>query len=306
MAERPVVAVLGLGEIGTSLARGLRTTGRYSSVVGWDPSFDVARAAQKDAVADRFASHASDAVEAAALVFLALSGSDLQQALADSAVGLQAGAIVCSVVEVQETALTLMQRLLPQHVSVVCADPIPWATTSDDERSGTQVFQGGVWCIASAPSAHADAVGFVAQIGEELGMAPFFLDAREHDSFVTGVQILPSVLSASLVRTVTSQTSWREMSRLAGASFRTMTSPGLIDQSHQQELASAREHLIRWIDLVMVELTGLRAGLEDGREPSDFYESAWQARAKWLREREVPPQAREAHLVDTPRRRFPF
>jgi len=312
MAERPVVAVLGLGQTGAALALGLRGCGLFGSVVGWDPDFDAARAGKRLNVADRFVNNAPEAARQAALVFVALRGEQLVETLTAIGPHLRPGAVACSVTELHETASAVAARTLPANVSFLNADPIAWgddgAVGGEGDMPGPAQFQKGIWCISPLATAHEDAVGFVAQVGEKLGMEPFFLDAREHDALGTGLTLLPAVLAAAQVRVASGQPSWREMRRLAGGTFRRATAPaGDPPEEQQSAVAGSREHLVRWLDLLLAELGQLRDALNDGQEPGDYFESAHLVRAQWLAGRDLPAQAAELPTVETaPRRRFPF
>jgi prephenate dehydrogenase len=302
MGDRPVAAVLGLAASGPggTLAAALRSSGLFESVVAWDPGFDTARGAQKRGVADRYVNSAADAARMAAIVFLALRGEAFTEALTAIGPNLKPGAVACNVYEAHETAAAVAARLLPGNVSFLSADPVAW-----EDADG---FRQGVLCISPLPSAHADAVGFVAQVGEKLGMEPFFVDAREHDALAAGLQTFPDLLAAVQLHVATAQPSWREMSRLAGKPFRVATAPVDGDSAAgQAALASGRDHLVRWLDQVIAELTSLREGLQDGREPADYFEKAALARARWLAERQLPGGAAELPRTEPlPKRRFPF
>jgi len=306
MAERPVVAVLGLGQTGASLALGLRGCGLFSSVVGWDPDFDTARAGKRLKVADRFVNSAPEAARQAALVFVALRGDPLVETFTAIGPHLRPGAVACSIVELHETASAVAARTLPANVSFLNVDPIPWG--EEAEKPDPARFRKGMWCISPLATAHEDAVGFVAQVGETLGMEPFFLDAREHDALGTGLKLLPAVLAAAQMRIASGQPSWREMRRLAGGAFRRATAPaGDAPEEQQGAVAGTREHLVRWLDLLLAELGQLRDALNDGQEPADYFESAHLARAKWLSGRDLPAEAADLPTVETgARRRFPF
>ena len=299
MAEKPVAAVLGMGETGSGLAAALRPSGLFASVVGWDPDFDAARAAQRRGVADRYAGSAPDAARQAAVVFIALRGETLVETLTAIGPHLRPGAVACSLLEAHEVANAAATRALPASVSFLNADPVRWE--ADD-------FKKGVWCISSTPSAHADAVGFIAQVGERLEMETLFLDAREHDALSAGTRLMPALLGAALLRVAVAQTSWREMGRLAGNELRAATA-SLEDggKGLQDQLGGAREHAVRWLDLLVEELTRLREGLQDGREAPDYFTAAEEARAKWLHQRDLPAQAADLPRIETQeRRRFPF
>jgi prephenate dehydrogenase len=306
MAEKPVVAVLGLGAAGASLTLGLRGSGTFGSVLGWDPDFDVARAAQRQSAADRFVNNAAEAARLSAAVFLALRGEAFTETMTAIGPNLKPGAVVCSMAEAQEAAAQVAARTLPGNVSFVSADPIAW--NSPGEAPSGDRFRKGILSIAPLATAHEDAVGFVTQVAETLGMEPFFLDAREHDALAAGLQLLPALVAAGLMRVASQQASWREMSRLAGAAFRNATAPvaeGL--EERQASVAASREHLVRWLDLLVADMSALRDELNDGREPEGYFEKPAEARAKWLADRQLPSLALELPEVERPkRRRFPF
>lgn len=336
MAEQPAAAVLGLRQTGAMLATGLRRTGLFTSVAGWDPDVDVVRGARKEGIADRVAGNAPQAVRDVTIVFIALRGDVFAETLAGIAPHVRPGAIVCSAGAAHEIAAEHASRLLPQNVSFVAVDPIWWVTPSPEPGApraaetasasspgagrtrtggGAPAAAGdppsarnGAWCLSPSPAARGDAIAFVAHAGERLGLEPFFLDAREHDALVTATELLPPLIIATLMRVVTRQSSWREMSRLAGATLHDATALFAHEPAElQAALAEHRVHLVRWIDALTAELDALRATLADGREPADFVESAAVARAKWLAEREVPPDVVDLPpSADLPRRRFLF
>jgi prephenate dehydrogenase len=309
MTDRPVVAVLGLGLVGASLALALRRSGQVRTVIGWDPDFDTARLAQKHGVADRFARGAADAVRDAAVVFVATRSDEFRDTLATIAPHLKAGTTVCSVVELHEPMGQVAERVLPSSVSFICGHPILGETVDADTMPSADVLRGAAFCVTPLPSAHPDAVAFVTHLAEALGMGVFFVDAREHDAFSTGVELLPSVLAAALLRVAVHDPSWRELGRLAGGEFRHATALADSDPARRQAaLAAGREHAVRWLDATIAELTRLRDGLRGGQEPGDFFAGAFEARRKWLADRRVPRDVAEDPAAQAlpPRRRLWF
>jgi prephenate dehydrogenase len=308
MSERPTVAVLGLSGIGASLALALKGTGRFAQVVAWDPDFDVARRAQKAGVADRYARQAQEAVRQAAGVFIAVGPDQLRDTFTAIAPGLPPGAVVCGMTENQEHAGALAQEILPEQVSFVAAHPVLWERRGADDPPSIGHFHRGVLCIAPLPNAHPDAVAYLSSLADTLQMEPFYVDAREHDAFFAGIGRLPAILAAAYLNVVGRAGSWRELGRIAGGEFRQL---GLLTDDRpadaQQGLGASRDHLVRWLDQLIGELTTLRDGLQDGQEPPDFHATANDLWRKWLRARQLP--AAEAELPPPPaipRRRFPF
>jgi prephenate dehydrogenase len=97
-----------------------------------------------------------------------------------------------------------------------------------------------------------------------LGAEPFFLDAHEHDGLIAAVDTLPSVASVALLNTVASQSSWREMRKLAGSLFEQVSfgASGDLD-SLRDSLLTNRETLIRWLDHYLAQLQQWRTLLAE-------------------------------------------
>jgi prephenate dehydrogenase len=313
VSERATVAVLGLGSLGAPLALALKQAGRFAQVVAWDADFDRARSGQRAAIADRFAGSAAEAVRQAAAVFLAVPHEALRDVLVVTGPHLSPGTVVCALDESQERASALAAEVLPASVSFVAAHPVLWerapagAAPAGAAPAGA-VFRGSVLCLAPAISAHPDAVAYLSSLAEALGMEPFFVDAREHDAFASGILRLPSVLAAAYVRVTGRAGSWRELGRIAGGEYRHIGSLTDLDAAAGQgAMASTREHLVRWLDEMVAELSALRDGLQDGREPADFYAAAGEIWRAWLVRRQQPPELADLpQPPPAPRRRFPF
>jgi prephenate dehydrogenase len=308
MADRPAAAVLGLGILGASLALALRRSGRYGAVVAWDPDFDVAREAQRANVADRYARSAPDAVQRAAAVFVAAGAAHLREVLAAAGPHLSVGAVVCSVDDAHEEAAAVARETLPANVSFISVNPVLWEEIGPETTPSAALFAKGVLSLTPTETAHPDAVAYVVDLAGALEMEPYFVDAREHDAFFTGIGRLPAVVAAAMLRLASRQPAWRELSRVAGGQFRHATEAVAVEPARQQEaLAAGREHLVRWLDSLVEELSGLRDALADGREPPDFFASAAETRLKWLQDRQTPASAAELPALPTdaaPKRRF--
>ena len=121
-----------------------------------------------------------------------------------------------------------------------------------------------------------------------LGAKPLFLDAAEHDGLVGASEFLPMLLASTLLETVTGQPSWREIRKMAGASFETGTQLASTAPAGLGEVCLAnRDNLLRWIDGFSASLAVLRQRLVDGEIDAidQGLESAVEERARWLGDR---------------------
>jgi prephenate dehydrogenase len=122
-----------------------------------------------------------------------------------------------------------------------------------------------------------------------LGAHPLFLDAEEHDGLMAAVDQLPGILALALLDTMIHQPTWRELRRMAGASFEVSTRPAQLDPEGWGELFwSNRHNLVRWIDLFGSTVASIRDALMDGDRDDiiALFEGVQAERLRWLVDRE--------------------
>jgi prephenate dehydrogenase len=178
---------------------------------------------------------------------------------------------------------------LPEGVHFVGGDPIlqPGRRTGKIgiEGADAELFKDATYCLIPSKDAGASAIDTLSSFASMLGAKPYFIDAAEHDGLMTGVEHLPAALALALLAATVRSRGWREMSKLAGESFRATT--GLAPQdaaTAREQFFAHRVDLIRWIDDVTAELGHIRGMLE--REDSAAIESLVAPlaaeRDKWL------------------------
>jgi prephenate dehydrogenase len=102
----------------------------------------------------------------------------------------------------------------------VGAKPVLAADTLTDGRIGitaarADLFKKSVFCIMPSVKADPKAVETAVNLGRILGATPFFLDAFEYDSLMQGLEAVPGLVSAAMLRAVTKSSGWRDMLRFA-------------------------------------------------------------------------------------------
>ena len=288
------VAIVGLGLIGGSVGLGLRRWAETNQangkpalqVVGFDTSLENQGYAQKLKAVDRAAWDIVRAVGDADLVVVATPVAVMADVFQSIAPRLKAGAVVTDVGSTKSQVLRWAQEFLPRTASFVGGHPMAGKTQSV-EGAEADLFKGATWCIAPSVTADEEAVRTVLGMVSALGAEPFFVDPGEHDAYVAGVSHLPFVLSAALMRAVSSDPSWRDMKSLTAGGFRDASrlaagSPAM----HRDILLTNREAVARWVDAVSTQLDEVRAALAADAETAEtvltnFFTEARDARAVW-------------------------
>ncbi|HYJ12652.1 MAG TPA: prephenate dehydrogenase [Thermomicrobiales bacterium] len=282
------VTIIGLGLIGGSIGLALRRWSTDNSnalhVVGFDDDMDKqARAKRMGAVDDTEWSLAA-AVKNADVVIVATPVGTMLEVFENIAEHLKPGAIVT---DTGSTKADVMQwaRALPTTVQFIGGHPMAGKSESL-EAADANLFNGATWVVCPSVSASESAIRNVLGIISATNAEAFFADPVEHDSYVAGISHLPFLIAATLVDTVTTDQSWRDMSSLASSGFRDTTRLALGNpQMHRDILMTNKEAVIRWIDQLQANLARSRellAGDDEGAGADllAFFQRAQDERAK--------------------------
>jgi cyclohexadieny/prephenate dehydrogenase len=144
------IAILGIGLIGSSLARAVKRHGLAKEVVIYDRDEAHSKQALELGAADRAASSAGEAVSGADLVVFAAPIGANEELAAAIAPHLQKGAIVSDVGSVKMAVIRDIGPHMPEGVHLVPAHPIAGTEKSGPAAGFAELFEGR-WCILTPP-----------------------------------------------------------------------------------------------------------------------------------------------------------
>ena len=278
------IAIMGLGPIGVSIGLALKQAElKQVEIVGFDKDRRSASQAAKMGAVDRATGVYRKAVERAQLIVLDNAWSDTQTILEAIAPLVEDGCVVTDTRATKSSSLSAATDILPSGIGFVGGHPLTNGTAESLEQASPELFTGIDYCIIPAESASQDAVGTVVGMVETIGAKPFFLDPKEHDTYVAAVTDLPTVLSYALVNATTASASWRDMARLASEEFSTAARLATQDpKDAATESLANKDALVHWIDQIIAELYSYRKdlSLEDGNLEVSFVR-AWENHARW-------------------------
>ena len=194
------VAIVGMGLIGSSLARSVRATMPTVRLCVTDADPGVrARLIDLD-LADDVADSAGAAVIEADLVVLCVPVGAMAAVAAEIAGDLAPGAVVSDVGSVKGAVLDALVAALP-GVAVIPAHPVAGTEKSGPDAGFATLFAGR-WCILTPPGdADATAVARVAAFWTRLGATVETMDAAHHDLVLAVTSHLPHLIAYSIVGT---------------------------------------------------------------------------------------------------------
>ena len=197
------VAILGLGLIGSSLARFLKREGLAQTIVGHARTEATMKTSLKIGFIDRAAATPEDAVRGADLVVIATpvgAYAAIAQAIGPH---LAQGAIVTDVGSVKAAVVRDVGPHIPPGVHFVPAHPVAGTEHSGPEAGFADVFKGR-WCILTPPPGTDEiAVKKMAEMWRLAGSQVDVMDPEHHDKVLALTSHLPHLIAYCIVGTAT-------------------------------------------------------------------------------------------------------
>ncbi len=219
------VAVIGLGLIGSSLARAIKHHGLAGEITGHARTKKTRETALGLGFIDRALDTAAEAVEGADLVVIAVPVGATGAIVQEIAPALSAGAIVTDVGSVKQAVVDAAEPHIPQGVHLVPAHPVAGTEESGPEAGFAELFEGR-WCIITPPpGTDEDAVVRVEQLWRAVGSQVDRMDPRHHDMVLAITSHLPHLIAFTIVGTATDLENHlqREVIKFAAGGFRDFT-----------------------------------------------------------------------------------
>jgi len=253
----PVLAVIGVGMIGGSLALGLKNRGLAGSVLGAGRSRDSLRRALELSVIDEICDSPFAAAARADVIVLAAPVGATGELLAAIAPALTEEKIVTDVGSVKagvcEAAAALgehARRFVPGH-------PVAGKEHSGAAAANADLFERHN--VALTPLAHtdADALERITQMWRALGAHVSRMDAARHDRVLALTSHLPHVLAYAMVDCF-AQSGERERADMIAGGFYDFTRTASSDAEMWRDICVMnRGEILRQIEAFQTRLEGL-------------------------------------------------
>jgi cyclohexadieny/prephenate dehydrogenase len=228
MADRPYferVTLIGIGLIGSSLARVMRRDGLAGHITVCARRPETLASARRLGLADSTTDDPLAAVDDADLVVLA-TPLGAYGALAEViGPGLKPGAILTDVGSTKSSVIRDVAPHVPKGVHFVPAHPIAGTEHSGPEAGFESLFEGR-WCILTPPAGtDAVAIETVAALWRCAGALIERMDASHHDQVLAITSHLPHLIAYTIVGTATDLGDHlqKEVIKFSAAGFRDFT-----------------------------------------------------------------------------------
>jgi len=219
------LAIVGLGLIGSSIARVARERDLAREIVGFDTDSAVRERARELGFADSIVDQAQEAARDADLVILCAPVGAMAEAAEAIAPALKPGAIVSDVGSVKTAVLSALSARLPPHVHIVPAHPVAGTEHSGPDAGFASLFSGR-WCILTPPEgASADAVATLKRFWSQAGSNVEIMSAAHHDLVLATTSHVPHLIAYNIVGTAADleEVTRSEVIKFSAGGFRDFT-----------------------------------------------------------------------------------
>jgi cyclohexadieny/prephenate dehydrogenase len=261
------VAFIGIGLIGSSLARVLRRDKLAGEIVACARQAATRQKALDLGIADRVTDSAAEAVRDADLVVLATPLSAYAVIGAQIASALCPGAIVTDVGSVKQAVIRDLQPNLPAKIHFIPGHPVAGTEHSGPEAGFAELFRDR-WCILTPlPDTDATALARLTALWEQAGMRVVTMDPEHHDKVLAMTSHLPHVIAYTIVGTATDleDSLKSEVIKFSAGGFRDFTRIAGSDPVMWRDIfLNNREAVLEMLQRFSEDLTALQRAIRWG------------------------------------------
>lgn len=194
------IAIVGLGLIGSSIARAVRQALPDTRILGYDRSADVCARAEAIGLCDGYHAAFGPELASAEMVILCVPVGAMAAAASVMAPHLSPETIISDVGSCKASVLAALRSALPDAI-IVPAHPVAGTENSGPEAGFASLFKGR-WCILT-PDDGADAAACerVAAFWQALGANVETMEAAHHDLVLAVTSHLPHLIAYTIVGT---------------------------------------------------------------------------------------------------------
>ena len=261
------VAMIGIGLIGSSLARVMRRQRLAKHIAVATRTAKTLVAAEKLKLGDSFTTDPAKAAKGADLVMICAPMSAYAELAKAIAPVLKPGAIVSDVGSVKAPVARDIGRALPKGVHLVPGHPVAGTEHSGPEAGFAELFQGR-WCILT-PGAKTDknAVKKVAELWRRAGSTIAVMEAPHHDRVLAITSHLPHLIAYTIVDTAAQleKDVRGEVIKFSASGFRDFTRIAASDPVMWRDIfLSNREAVLEILQRFNEDLTALQRAIRQG------------------------------------------
>ena len=272
------VAIIGIGLIGSSIARAVRQALPDVHLRAYDADPDVVRRAEHLGLADLVVAEPGLAVSGAELVILCVPVGAMGQAAAAIAPSLGQDAVVSDVGSSKVAVAVALRAALPL-ASIIPAHPVAGTENSGPDAGFASLFE-GKWCILTPDEdSCAEDVDKLGKFWTGLGAKVELMSAAHHDMVLAVTSHLPHLIAFAIVGTASDleRVTQSDVLKYSAGGFRDFTRLAASDPTMWRDVfLTNKDAVLEILDQFTDDLAKLRKTVEreDGATLFDLFTRA--------------------------------
>jgi cyclohexadieny/prephenate dehydrogenase len=264
------IALIGIGLIGSSIARAVRQQGLARSIAISTRKPETLAEAKALNLGDSYTLDAAEAVRGADLVILCVPVGAYGTVMADIAQALQPGAILSDVGSVKQHVVKVLDPLTPKDVSLIPGHPIAGTEHSGPAAGFAELFAGR-WCVLTpGPEVDPAAVAKLKGFWQAMGSKVETMDASHHDMVLAITSHVPHLVAYNIVGTVADleAATQSEVIKFSASGFRDFTRIAASDPVMWRDVfLTNRDAVLEMLGRFLEDLSVLQRAVRMGDGP---------------------------------------
>ncbi|MBZ9851087.1 prephenate/arogenate dehydrogenase family protein [Mesorhizobium sp. CA14] len=195
------IALVGIGLIGSSLARVVRREGLARRIAIATRSQSTLKRAEELGLGDSYSTDACEAVRDADLVIVSVPVGSSGEVAAEIAPALKKGAILTDVGSTKASVIAQIEPHVPEGVHFIPGHPLAGTEKSGPDAGFADLFENR-WCIFTPlPGSDPAALETLSEFWRRCGSNIDTMDPQHHDMTLAIVSHLPHIIAYNIVGT---------------------------------------------------------------------------------------------------------
>ena len=261
------VCIVGIGLIGSSLARAIADQGAANTVVIADSDAANLSRAEELSLGDTYESDIKAAVSDCDLVMLCVPVGAMSAVGAEMKDALKDGAIVSDVGSVKESVLKALMPHMPKTVHLIPGHPVAGTEKSGPDAGLKDLFVDR-WAILTPPeNTDPDALDKLKSFWTALGSKVDVMDAKHHDLVLAITSHVPHLIAYNIVGTASDleEVTKSEVIKYSAGGFRDFTRIAASDPTMWRDVfLNNKDAVLEMLGRFSEDLTALQRAIRWG------------------------------------------
>jgi cyclohexadieny/prephenate dehydrogenase len=268
--------LIGIGLIGSSIARCVRERGLAREIAVQSRSESTLAEARRLKLGDRYTTRAAEAAKDADLIIISVPVGAYGTIAVEIAPALKPGAILSDVGSVKLSVIRQVEPHMPAHAHFVPAHPVAGTEHSGPAAGFAELFDNR-WCILTPTEATApEAIAKVREFWKALGSNVEIMTPEHHDLVLAITSHVPHLIAYNIVGTAAhlEAVTQSEVMKFAAGGFRDFTRIAASDPVMWRDVfLNNREAVLEMLGRFTEDLTALQRAIRfgDGKMLFDLF-----------------------------------